>query len=387
MKKFIVILILANLFLNVFIQNTLIANNSISVPEVIRNTIENTLNIVRKEEVIELDWNSLIQINAQIMAAPFIVVNSATSEQYPYQIINDEAGKPSALLVQTTLAANAKISLDIKKGDPLKFKVKTFGRYVPERKDDFAWENDKIAFRMYGPALQATGEISSGIDVWLKRTPEMIIDKWYKLDDYHVDHGEGLDCYKVGPTLGAGGIAPYANEELFYSKNWATCKAITTGNLRTVLELIYSPWLFNGKEITETKRITLNAGSQLNQVEVTYNAKDLDTIHVATGIIKRAEKGVVVMNENSGIISYWEPTSKEFGTTGIGLVVHDNMGMSIVENHIVAFAKAINKKPFRYYQGACWDKAGEFVNKQAWENYLNEFSLKLKNPLKISINQ
>jgi hypothetical protein len=187
--------------------------------------------------------------------------------------------------------------------------------------------------------------------------------------------------------LGAGGIAPYADGKLFYSGNWATYKVLTTGNLRIVFELTYSPWLFNGREISETKRITLNAGSQLNQVEVTYIAKDIDTIPVATGIIKRAKKGVVTMKETSGYISYWEPSAKKDGTTGIGLMVPGNTGMSVVENHIVAFSNAFNKKPFMYYQGACWDKSGEYVNSQEWENYLDEFSIKLLNPLQISINQ
>jgi len=29
-----------------------------------------------------------------------------------------------------------------------------------------AWENDRIAFRTYGPALQATGEKAVGYDIW-----------------------------------------------------------------------------------------------------------------------------------------------------------------------------------------------------------------------------
>lgn len=387
MKKLIGILILPTLFLNVLIQNTLIADNFNPVTEGIHITFENTLNIPRKDEVIELDWNTLSKINAQVIAASFIVVNSATSEQYPYQVINDDAGKPSVLLVQVTLAAKDIISLDIRKGDPLKFKVKTFGRNVPERKDDFAWENDKIAFRMYGPALQATGEISSGIDLWMKNTPEMIINKWYKQDDYHKDHGEGLDFYKVGPTLGAGGIAPYAEGKLFYSKNWLTFKVIATGNLRTIFELTYGSWQYSGHELTEVKRITLNAGSQLNQIEVTYKADGLDTIPVAIGIVKRNEKGFMVLNEKIGYLAYWEPASKKDGTTGIGIILPENTGMSIVENHIVAFAKAQNDEPLKYFQGACWDKAGEFKNENEWNKYLQEFSVKLKNPLKISINQ
>ena len=353
----------------------------------IKIIIENRNAFLLKDEVIELDWNSLAKSNSSVLASSFIVEDQLTGKQLPYQIIQDEAQKPALLLIQANISPNSSLKVVIKKGTPETFKTKTFGRMVPERKDDFAWENDKIAFRMYGPALQATGEISSGIDVWVKSNSELIIDKWYKTDDYHVDHGEGLDYYKVGPTLGAGGIAPTANGKLFYSKNWATYKIITTGNLRTVFELSYNPWLFDGKEITETKRITLNAGSQLNQVEVTYKSNNLDTISVVIGILKRSGKGVSALNEKLGYISYWEPTNTNFGTTAIGLVVPGNLGMSLLENHFTAFGKAVNNTPFRYYQGACWDKAGEFVNDQSWEKYLKEFALKLETPLKISINQ
>ncbi len=348
--------------------------------------IENTLGIAMKNEVIELDWNSMAKSNSSVLASSFVVESTLTGEQLPYQIILDENHKPLQLLVQISIAPETILNIHIRKGTPEAYKIKTFGRMVPERKDDFAWENDLIAFRMYGPALQATGEISNGMDVWVKRTPEMIINKWYKLDDYHVDHGEGMDCYKVGPTLGAGGIAPYSNGKLSFSKNWSGYKVITTGNLRTVFELTYSSWLFNGKEITETKRITLNAGSQLNQVSVTYSANNLDTIPVAMGITKRPEKGVVTMNERSGYLAYWEPSSEKSGTIGIGLVIAENKGMSVVENHLVAFGKALNHRPFTYYQGACWDKAGVFLNEKDWEKYLSEFSMKLKTPLKISIN-
>jgi hypothetical protein len=385
MKKVLIKNFAAILVLTLFCQITMLAESIKSV-EGIHLTIENTLNIERKNEVIELDWASLIQKNASVISTNFIVTDNANGKQLPYQVLKDETQKPLALLVQVSIAPKTSISISISKGLPETFKTQTYGRFVPERKDDFAWENDKIAFRMYGPALQETGEISSGIDVWVKCVPEMIVDKWYKLDDYHKDHGEGLDCYKVGPTLGAGGLAPYFNGKLYYSRNWATYKVISSGNLRTVFELTYSPWQFNGKQIAETKRITLNSGSQLNQMEITYSANGLDTIPVATGIIKREGKGVVAMNEQSGYISYWEPTNKKFGTTGIGLVVVDTKGMSVVENHIVAFANALNSKPFVYYQGACWDKAGEFHNAKDWENYLSEFSMKLKTPLNITIN-
>lgn len=82
---------------------------------------------------------------------------------------------------------------------------------------------------MYGPALQATGERAFGYDVWVKSVREPVVearyaselnpetmeqiaklkktnpqaaDELYRSVSYHVDHGNGLDCYKVGPTLG-----------------------------------------------------------------------------------------------------------------------------------------------------------------------------------------
>jgi len=348
--------------------------------------IENTLDIPRYNEVLELDWQLLEKVNPEILKSPFVVENKQTGKQLPYQIITDQDNQALQLLVQVSIAPASILNIRLKKGSPEVFQPKTFGRMVPERKDDFAWENDKIAFRIYGPALQATGEISNGIDVWVKSTSEMIIDKWYKLDDYHVDHGEGLDGYKVGPTLGAGGIAPIANGKLFYSKNWVGYKILASGNLRTVFELSYAPWKFNETEISETKRITLNAGSQMNKIEVSYKTKVLDNIPVALGIVKRTGKGVAVLNEISGTITYWEPSDKQNGITGIGLVAPECSGMSIIENHLVAFGKAVNNQVYTYYQGACWDKAGEITNEKEWEKYLQDYSLKLKTPLKISFN-
>ena len=110
------------------------------------------------------------------------------------------------------------------KGTPKPIVPKTFARFVPERKDDFAWENDMAAYRVYGPAL-ADENPSNGIDLWLKKTEELVVDSFYKADlqygkSYHDDHGQGVDCYKVDHTLGAGGVAPYVNGELLIRQSF-----------------------------------------------------------------------------------------------------------------------------------------------------------------------
>ena len=91
--------------------------------------------------------------------------------------------------------------------------ARTFARYVPERIDDFAWENDKIAFRAYGPKARKGAE-NSGIDCWLKRVEYPIIDKWYgqmNTKTYHKDWGEGHDPYHVGSSAGCGGTCIWLN--------------------------------------------------------------------------------------------------------------------------------------------------------------------------------
>ena len=96
---------------------------------------------------------------------------------------------------------------------------RVFGRFVPERKDDFAWENEYAAFRMYGPAL-APENPSNGVDLWLKASPELIVDSFYYREHelglpYHINYGKGLDCYKVGHTTGCGGLAIVADGKLW----------------------------------------------------------------------------------------------------------------------------------------------------------------------------
>ena len=99
---------------------------------------------------------------------------------------------------------------------------KVYGRFVPERKDDFAWENEYAAFRMYGPALKGENP-SNGVDLWLKASPELVVDSFYYREHvlglpYHINYGKGLDCYKVGHTCGAGGLVVLADNKTSWSK-------------------------------------------------------------------------------------------------------------------------------------------------------------------------
>ena len=80
----------------------------------------------------------------------------------------------------------------------------------------------------------------------------------------------GLDSYDVGPSLGCGGTAVWADGKLNVSKNYTFAKILAAGPIRLEFEVSSAPWQAAGKVVTETKRITLDAGSHLNKIVSTF---------------------------------------------------------------------------------------------------------------------
>ncbi|MEZ4905252.1 MAG: DUF4861 family protein [Spirosomataceae bacterium] len=190
--------------------------------------ITNPSSFERKEEVVAISWAAVLAKHPTIDTTNFKIINTTTKKELPWQLEYKGEKTVQNLLVQLDLPAQSKISFEIQKGKPMPSITKTYGRYVPERKDDFAWENDKIAFRMYGKALEATPkEMAYGIDVWVKSTSRMVLNERYKRGKYHDDLGDGMDYYHVGYTLGAGNVMPCINDTIFYSKTMCAGKCWT----------------------------------------------------------------------------------------------------------------------------------------------------------------
>ncbi|HEY6902350.1 MAG TPA: DUF4861 family protein, partial [Puia sp.] len=192
----------------------------------------------RNDEVVSIPWKNILSAWPNIDTTKLIITAAGGTTQIPYQF--EHRGEPAIqnLLLQISLNPKSKIQIQLTTGTPTPFQPKTFCRYVPERKDDFAWENDKIAFRAYGAALENTpAENAYGTDVWVKRTTRLILDDRYKRGEYHVDHGDGMDYYHVGLTLGAGDIAPYAKDSIWYPNNYRRWKVLDNGPLRSAFQL------------------------------------------------------------------------------------------------------------------------------------------------------
>ncbi len=346
----------------------------------------------RTNEMITVKWNSIVEKLALAGGATFVVLDGKGA-QVPYQIIYNGETAPQSIIFPATVLKGTTVDYTIKTGKPDEFQKRTFGRAVPERKDDFAWENDRIAFRMYGPAL-AKENPSNGVDVWLKKTNDLIVDKFYKDDlenklSYHVDHGLGLDCYKVGHTLGAGGVAPFLNDSLWIGGPYSKARLLDSGPLRTSFELEYDSVPLDNKIITSKVIISLDAYSQFNKTVVSYGG-DFEKFPVAAGIWLHSEKelGNMSANQQEGYVAYGENASDSkvpAGRTYLGIIFPAGMKTADRHNdHLIGTADYKKGDQFSYYFGAGWSDWG-FDTDDAWFDYVAKYAAQIKQPLKVAI--
>jgi len=365
-------------------------------------TISNNLKTDREFETVELTKKNL-GLTADSKLENYAVKDLGSNSFLETQTVdNDGDGTADVLLFQPKIKASSKQDFEILTGtNPSASKeINCYSRFVPERTDDYAWENNKVAFRTYGPVAQKMvedkipgGTLTSGIDAWLKRVDYPIINKWYEkatngTGTYHKDTGEGLDNFHVGDSRGVGGIAVKADEKYYFSKNFISWKTITTGPIRTSFILTYADWDAKGNKITESKLISLDYGSQLSRFEINITG----TKEIAAGLTLHDKKGTIGTNLKEGWLSYWEPIDdSEIGT---GLVAPKNTLLSF--DHHVTDEKdlsnlygniAVKNNKAIYYVGFGWKKGSPFQTKQEWEKYLSSFAEKINNPLIVKIKK
>ena len=385
-------------------------------------TVTNPLAMERSNEMVEVSMETVTDRLGLADTAQIVVLN-ADGQQVPYQITYD--GK---VIFPAAIAAGGTATYTIQTGTPEAFDVKACGRCYPERMDDMAWENDLVAFRAYGPALQAKGERGFGYDLFTKyNTTEPMLEAMYakELDketlakiaelkktdpkaaaelsrerSYHIDHGYGSDCYAVGPTLGAGVAALMVNDTIIYPWCYKNQEILDNGPLRFTVKLEFTPLTLKGDStVVETRLITLDAGSHLNKTAVSYsNLKE--TLPIVAGIVLHEPDGAVVADAANGYITYVDPTTgpdngKIFMGAAVPAVVKDAKTVLFSEKekkernnadgHVLAVSDYEPGSEYVYYWGFAWDKA-DIKTADAWNRYMADFAQKVRNPLTVKVN-
>lgn len=258
---------------------------------------------------------------------------------------------------------------------------KVYGRYVPERKDDFAWENEYAAFRMYGPALRPENP-SNGVDLWLKASPELVVDSFYYREHvlglpYHINYGKGLDCYKVGHTCGAGGLVAMIDDDpsdkIYVGGAYDRWQILEQTPEKIVFKLEYDSFEINGHVLQESITITAEAGKMLNRADVVLSGEYAyeGFLWLGGGICIHDSVDHVYTDDNRGIAAYAEDAlsdktaakmnydyngSTSQGRNYIAVVIPNGASTKIRDGILYAVRPYNIGDTLTYYFGACWSE-------------------------------
>lgn len=246
-----------------------------------------------------------------------------------------------------------------------------FARFVPERMDDFAWENDRIGFRVFGPALSEAepGQTGNGVDVWVKRVREPIINTWYERGRYHRDHGEGLDYYSVGTTLGCGALGIWNGKDLDAPGVFTEHRVIQGEGDEIEFELSYGPWTSGDATVSEVKNIRMEKGSNFFEVRSTLSVEGAEEVMAAAGLVLR-EGGEIRHGKNW--IAYAEPVHRRHGQTYTALILPREATFKKTDDHILLMLPIGDGETFAYRAGAAWDRGLDFDSPEAWFAHVKE---------------
>lgn len=262
---------------------------------------------------------------------------------------------------------------------------KVMARAVPERSDDFIFENELICARIYGKAMEKKS-ITPGVDIWVKLPGKLVADEWYvRLKEekgyYHRDHG-GKDCYKVGVSLGGGASAPWVNGKLRYpATNYRDSEILESTPDKVVFVLRYPEWDCDSIKVSLEKKITVTSGTYFCKCEDRYVFSGCDTLTVAAGI-SRHQKQQTVEEERmgDGFYAIWEQASDqhaepEDGRIGVAVVMPDAEKVFVTKrgNHGLCTKKLLPGETLTYWFGSCWGK-GDIQTPEAWFEMVCNFS-------------
>jgi hypothetical protein len=353
----------------------------------------NKLPIARPSQTIEISGKDLAPLGAKNLE--MIHVKDSSGKEVLCQAVDtdyDDYHKADMVIFQADFGPGETKTFTVSAGKKQTYKkadFKAYGRFVRERFDDFAWENDLIAHRTYGTALITwKGEplTSSAIDIWSKNTSRLVVDDWYMVDNYHSDQGEGCDDYSAGATRGGGGIGLWAGDRLVPPINFTDSRVLANGPIRVLFELDYPAFDAGGAKITETLRVSLDAGSQLDHYLAMFKGGN-GPLTAAVGL-KKVSGEQKDFNREQGTLTSWEPMEKNMGMQGVAAIVDPKAVEKETEdkqNNLVV-VKTDGNGSISYWAGFAWDRPGKITGQDAWKKYVSDFAQGVSSPIEVSVS-
>ncbi len=276
------------------------------------------------------------------------------------------------------------------------------GQIRHDKQDDYAWENDRGGYRLYGPSYRQGGGKVSGYDIWTKSVGYPTLKQRYDDHDkygmsYHKDFGSGMDVYTVGPTLGAGMNALMAADSICYPVAYENCEILDNGPFRVTAKITCYPETIGNDKVVETRIISLDRGEWLNRTVVKYDGLK-NPYPLTTGIVvhKQNKRGYAIDPEKRHLayVDLTDNPDKGNGAIFIGIVnpqLPDSISFVPFDKEIAdgvgqiqTFSTYDPNSEYTYYWGSGWSKRAA-KGLDDWRNYLSDFYDRLHEPFHVAI--
>ncbi|MBP3773864.1 MAG: DUF4861 family protein [Bacteroidaceae bacterium] len=336
------------------------------------------------------------------------------------------------LLFAASIAAKGRSAFTAAPGEPPNELPAVFVKVYPQRLDDIAWENDRMAYRAYGPALQRSGERSFGYDVWVKNTSRPVVDERYRREldpvvqdsvrrlrktqpkaakalqrsvSYHVDHGNGMDCYKVGPTLGCGTPALLTPQDrIAYPWCYQDIQVLDSGPLRITFRARHAPQEPSPLgTYTEVRTLSLDRHALLNRLTVSYTPLPHRATMAAGIVVHPDDTPAYALRPRQGYMLYSDPTDNPRAGNGriftacvfprrdVDMAYRplppNEQQQAKALGHLLAMRTAHGRRTtMTYWWGAAWSKAGT-ADMQQWERQVAQEADRLRHPLRVKVKR
>lgn len=351
----------------------------------------------------DMQRHELITVSLDDLPDEAFVIRDSNGKEIETQEIDN-----NLLLIEVSVQPHQTALYHTEMATPTERPSLVNGQMYTIRKDDIAWENDLCAYRIYGPALQKSGERAFGIDVWVKNTSEPVVAARYAADfsgnliedslrkagkheeanyinritSFHIDHGNGMDVYGVGPSLGCGAPALIIDGKMKMPYCYTSYKITDNGPLRVSIELDYADG--------EHRVISLDKGSHFNEMRVWYdNIPSKSNVSLAAGIVLHDNNKPILGNS---YVCYADPTedgghySQIFVAT---LFPFNNVKTCTITDempHAIGIVDKYKGEPVTYYFGAAWSNY-DIHTLPEWQLRAELFIKAKQNPLKVKIKK
>ncbi|MCU0789015.1 MAG: DUF4861 family protein, partial [Verrucomicrobia bacterium] len=142
--------------------------------------------------------------------------------------------------------------------------------------------------------------------------------------------------------------------------------------------------------VSEVKRVSLDAGQQLDHFESHYKAytRPGKEIPLVSGIgLKKVTGEVLEFDAKQGWLAKWDPVSKNAGEQGLAIIAAPGSASTQAEDNLnqLMLIQVPADGVVSYWAGFCWDRAGQIQSFDAWKQYVADFAQGLSSPIEVTV--